>query len=229
MALDITVIQSSFEMLKPIATEAISHFYDTLFLTYPESKNLFRSVDIEKQKSALLSSLVRIVEGLDDLDKLKRYLRPLGSRHVAYGIKEEHYSMIGKSLLLTFRHFFKEKWNSDLEDQWILVIGFIADQMMEGAKERQNNSELNIVTHDNSQLVQSKSGRPEIQDLSHYVRRIARDILLKALESELDTEFMKTAKKKASGILSQAIRDEAEQLHTSLSSPNMKKVSSLET
>lgn len=198
MPLNIALIRASFDEVKPIANEVVTHFYKTLFENYPAAKALFAKTDFEKQKSALISSLVMIVDNIDNADKLTPYLRKMGARHVRYGVQEEHYGMVGKSLIATFRHFFGSNWSAALEEQWVLAIGVVADQMLEGAK-----------VHDLSAQGQHK---PEPQDLSQMVRQLARNLLYKMLEQEADAEFTRIARKKAASILTQALREEAEQI-----------------
>lgn len=219
MSLDKEKIRASFEIVKPIAVEAVTHFYETLFSTFPQSRELFGKVDMDKQRRALIQSLVRIVDGLDDLESLQTYLRAMGSRHVRYGVKEEHYAMVGKSLLSTFRHFFKENWTSELEDQWILAIGFIADQMLEGAKTVTvaQNRQADLSAH-------QRASKVDTNDLPQVVRRIAREILYKALEDEMDGDFMKAARKKAAVVLSTAVREEADAVLAQFHSGQSKKV-----
>lgn len=203
MSLNIPLIRASFDEVKPIANDVATFFYKTLFGTYPASEALFDKTNLEKQKQALIASLVQIVDNLDNAATLVPYLKKLGGRHVKYGTKEEHYSMVGKSLIATLRHFFGRNWTSELEDQWILAIGVIADHMLEGAKEAQQ-SQPKIYE------VNSSTPRGEPQDLSQMVRILARNLLFKVLEQEADGEFMKLARKKASNILTQALREEAD-------------------
>ena len=133
MALDPKIIKESFENVKPIAMEVITYFYDFMFEKYPEAKPLFASVDMEKQKLALINSLVYVVTNLEDGDKLSSYLKGLGSRHVNYGVVEAHYAIVGDCLLSTFAHFFKDGWTPELKSQWTEAYGVIQGFMLEGA------------------------------------------------------------------------------------------------
>ncbi len=206
MSLNISLIRESFEEVKPIADEVVSYFYKTLFDTYPASQSLFDKTDMEKQKKALIGSLVTIVDSIDSTEHLVPYLKKLGARHVKYGTKEEHYSMVGRSLITTFRHFFGNNWTTELEDQWVLAIGIIADQMLEGAREFEKAQASSRVFEINSSTQRNEPG----QDLSIMAKQLARNLLFKLLEQEVDGEFMKQARKKVSNILTQALREEAE-------------------
>ena len=223
MSLNVAVIRSSFEMVKPIAEEAVSYFYDTLFNSYPESKNIFYHVDMDRQKKILFNSLVKIIDGLDHLETLGCNLRGLGGRHLGFGLHEGHYSMVGKSLISTFRHFFKERWTPELEDQWIMALGFIADQLLEGAKQATAAAAIPVGTpvvsmapNYGKKAAEEKAAteKTENYDLPHVIRQIARSVLLKAMEDELTGDLRNVAKKKATHLLTQAIREEADHVQT---------------
>jgi hemoglobin-like flavoprotein len=227
MALDVRIIRESFEQVKPIADEVVSFFYQTLFTQYPEAKKIFEKVDMDKQKKQLIQSLVKIVNGLDDLDSLSQYLRSMGSRHVTYGVEENHYAMVGKSLVTTFRYFFGQDWTLELEDQWILAIGFIADEMLEGAKQVPIIATSNQKTIINPKIhlastLNNHHTDPNHHDLIQAARQVARSALVKAIEDEIDGELKKIAREKASQILAEAIRDEAEQFQKNFSSSKKK-------
>lgn len=129
------MITESFKLLKPQADAVVAKFYETLFNDYPGSNALFARADMKKQKESLINSLVFIVENIDRGGKLFPYLKNLGARHVVYGMKNEHFDWVGKSLLKTFAFFLKNNWTPTLEKQWELAYGVIRDMMKEGAKE----------------------------------------------------------------------------------------------
>lgn len=133
--MNVQLIKDSFELAKPIATEVIDKFYETLWSSFPESKPLFANVDMTRQKKALLGSLVYIVDHVDNPAKLIPYLKKMGARHVGYGTKDAHYRWVGESLLSTFKFFFKEKWTTELHNNWVDAFNFISEKMIEGANE----------------------------------------------------------------------------------------------
>lgn len=132
MSVNIQMIRGSFELAKPIANDVVDYFYKTMFEDYPEAKPLFKAADMEKQKKALLGSLVFIVDNLDKPEKLVDYLQKMGARHNEYGVVFDHYSIVGNSLMKTFSHFFGAKWTKELAAEWIKAYRFIAGEMIEG-------------------------------------------------------------------------------------------------
>ncbi len=221
MSLDFSIIQVSFEKMRPVVDEAAGHFFETLFTKFPESKSLFRSANLEEQKKVWTDSLVKIVEGLSDLPSLTHSLRSIGKRNADSGVKEEHYSMVGKSLITTLKTTLKDQWTAELEDQWILAIGFVADQILEGAFQA-GIQDKEVAPEDPIGEIVELKAKTDSHELSQVVRQIARNLLLKALEEEINGDFSKTARKKAAQVLTQAIKDEAEKLQSQFQLPKKK-------
>lgn len=137
--LDVEMIRSSFEIVKPIALNAANKFYEFLFTDFPASRSLFKHVDLDKQQKALIDSLTFVVNNLENQDKLSKYLNDLGHRHVSYGTKEAHFDWVGSSLIKTFSFFFADKWTPQLEQEWTKAYSIIAQYMQEGmAREQQD-------------------------------------------------------------------------------------------
>lgn len=195
MALNVELIRESFENVKPIADKVSDKFYEFLWGDYPPSKALFEDVKMETQKKALIGSLVFIVENVDNTDKLVPYLKEMGKRHVPYGTKEEHYPMVGGTLLKTFAHFFGDDWTEELNDAWSEAYGVITSVMLEGAAEY-------APTHDDirskaktvcDQLFKEILNEGFDADFEEYVRAKVRKSLYKIIDEESEDLFGKAA------------------------------------
>lgn len=202
MNFDIPMIRASLNELKKYQNEAVSFFYKTLVEASIETKDLLDRLAGGVHEKNAMKFLVQVVDGLQDLPKLNDALQQLSSRHAHKGMNEDHCAMLGKSLLITLQRFHERSqqasWTSQLEDQWIALIGMVADAFMRGA--RGPTVELRV----------------EEFELATLVRQMARDLVFKALELEMDQAWMRAAKKKASQILMQAIREEAENVQNQL-------------
>ncbi len=186
MSLNIPLIRSSFEAVKPISNEAMTHFYETLFQNFPAVKPLFAHTDLERQKKSLIHALAYIVDHLDDSDHLVEYLKKLGSSHVKYSIQDEHYPMIGQSLLSTLKFFFKGNWNAELEMEWTHAYQLISDSMRLGAS---------------AKLKGASSS--EVKD---SIQITARNLLIQSIEKQLaGEEFLSLIREKAKKVLLDAI------------------------
>lgn len=190
MTLDINAIRESFEKAKPIAGDVANKFYEVLFHDFPASKGLFTEVNMDKQKKALIGSLVYIVDHLEDGDKLKDYLMKMGSRHVSYGTQTEHYSWVGQSLLKTFAHFFGPAWTPQLKKEWSTAYTFIAETMLEGAAQK----------------------KPEIVNIREKAKIICNNLLLETMDNHLDDSFIEEARSKVRAILNRLLEEECDKL-----------------
>lgn len=136
MALNVKLIQDSFDQARPLGTEVTKKFYDILFTNYPAAKGFFEKTNFEAQEKALLGSLAFIVDNITDAEKLSKYLGDMGARHVDYGVEQEHYALVGDSLLKTFAFFFKDAWTEELNNEWAAAYGVITELMLAGAAQK---------------------------------------------------------------------------------------------
>jgi hemoglobin-like flavoprotein len=132
-ALQVELLESSFEKVKPQASEFVASFYDNLFTDYPAAKPLFAHSNMAKQETMLLESLVFVVENLRQPGALSDALKGLGARHVKYGALPEHYPLVGNSLIKTFSQYLGDDWTSETQQAWVDAYGVITEVMLEGA------------------------------------------------------------------------------------------------
>ncbi|UBF25250.1 flavohemoprotein [Kovacikia minuta CCNUW1] len=133
MALNIELLEQSFDQIKPCANEFVSSFYTTLFTDYPASQPLFAHTDMASQKQKLLNALVLVIENLRNPDALVSPLRGLGARHVQFGALPEHYPLVGMSLLKTFETYLGNNWTPETKQAWVDAYAAITALMLEGA------------------------------------------------------------------------------------------------
>ncbi len=131
--LQVQLLESSFDKIKPHAGQFVISFYENLFTDYPAAKPLFAHSNMEAQSKKLLDSLVFVVDNLKHPGALTETLHGLGARHVEYGTLPEHYPLVGNSLLKTFEQYLKEEWTPATKQAWIDAYGVIAEVMLEGA------------------------------------------------------------------------------------------------
>lgn len=133
MSLEVKLLETSFEKIKPQANEFVESFYDNLFTANPEAKPLFAKANMAEQKQKLLASLVFIIENLQTPDLLKDRLKGLGARHVQYGTLPEHYPLVGAALLTTFEQYLNSEWTPKVKQAWVDAYGVITTIMLDGA------------------------------------------------------------------------------------------------
>jgi len=76
-----------------------------------------------------------IVENLDHLDSLTPVLHALGQRHVAYGVRPEHYATLSRAFLWALAQSLEATFYPDVKAAWGAVLEAISSTMQEGAAE----------------------------------------------------------------------------------------------
>lgn len=131
----VTLVQESFNKVKPIAPQAAEIFYAKLFELDPALKPLFPNGDNEMktQGNKLMTMLGAAVAGLNNLDALVPVLKDLGKRHVDYNVKASHYDTVGAALLGTLQAGLGDEFTPEVETAWTNVYGVMSSVMIEAA------------------------------------------------------------------------------------------------
>ena len=132
----ITLVQESFEKVKPIAPAAAEIFYTKLFELDPELKPLFptdKEGAMVEQGNKLMNMLAAGVAGLSNLDALIPVLKDLGKRHVAYKVEPSHYDTVGAALLGTLEAGLGDAFTPDVKEAWTNVYGTMSGVMIDAA------------------------------------------------------------------------------------------------
>jgi methyl-accepting chemotaxis protein len=133
MALDLDALETSFDLVAPHGDELVDTFYARLFATAPAVKPLFAGADLDEQKQKLLATLVLLRKSLRDLGAIVPKLRELGRKHVAYGARPEHYTVVGEVLIASMADVAGDAWKPEHQRAWSAAIAVVAGAMLEGA------------------------------------------------------------------------------------------------
>jgi hemoglobin-like flavoprotein len=128
----ITLVQDSFAKVAPIADQAAVMFYDRLFEIAPEVKPMFHG-DMAEQRRKLMATLGVVVTGLTRLETILPAASALAKKHVSYGVKNEHYPIVGSALLWTLEKGLGDAWNPELADAWTTAYGTLSGYMISEA------------------------------------------------------------------------------------------------
>ena len=134
MTLQIELLESSFQALVPQGEAFVTAFYDRLFTSFPQTRAFFAATDMFEQRKKLQQSLALIVQHMQHPEVLGDMLRELGQRHVTYGVRPEHYPIVGAVLLETFADFLGERWTPEYHDAWAQAYEAICSIMLEGTR-----------------------------------------------------------------------------------------------
>jgi hemoglobin-like flavoprotein len=130
----ITLVQTSFAQVTPIADTAAALFYQRLFELNPALRPLFKG-DMREQGKKLMLMLKIVVSGLDRLEMIVPAVQELGRRHVVYGVQAAHYDTVGAALLWTLRQGLNETFTPDIEAAWAAAYTLLAETMKAAAAE----------------------------------------------------------------------------------------------
>ena len=124
----IELVQTSFKKVVPIAGTAADLFYDGLFEIAPDVRSLFPQ-DLSEQKTKLMGMLGTAVGSLHQLDTILPAVKELGKRHVGYGVKPEHYALVGGALLWTLEKGLGADFTPEVKTAWTETYTSLAGVM----------------------------------------------------------------------------------------------------
>jgi NAD(P)H-flavin reductase len=146
---DVAAMRANFGKAAANGDEAPLYFYSHLFLTHPETRELF-PVSMAHQRDRLFSALGDVVARVDDLDSLVPILQQLGRDHRKFGTVAAHYPAVGASLLATLEHF-DDEWTPELAKDWTEAYTLVAEVMVQAAEEAAEEPawwDADVVAHD---------------------------------------------------------------------------------
>ncbi|WP_282608495.1 globin domain-containing protein [Pelagibius sp. Alg239-R121] len=129
---EIDLVRSSFRIVLQDTERVTDRFYRNLFKQAPQTRALFVN-DLGNQSVRVMSQLGLVVSQLQSLEDLTPVLRSLAIRHVGYGVKPEHYSLVGRALLQTLAEVLDERFTSETRLAWITVYSGLSTLMKEAA------------------------------------------------------------------------------------------------
>ena len=124
----ITLVQDTFDKIRPISEKAAKLFYNRLFELDPSLKSLFKG-DMKTQGKMLMQMLDYAVTGLDRLDTIVLAIQNLGIRHVGYGVKDEYYETAREAFLWTLEQGLGKDFTPDVKDAWAEAYKLLSDIM----------------------------------------------------------------------------------------------------
>lgn len=124
----VALVTSSFELVLRAGEPVIVRFYERLFETAPQFKQLFTS-DVKRQARKFLQSLKMIVGSLAATERAVPMLHRLGDRHRGYGVKPEDYEVVGGVLIETLQEGLGDDFTAEVREAWIAAFGLISSIM----------------------------------------------------------------------------------------------------
>ncbi len=127
-------VRTSWQQVRPQGPTVATLFYENLFAAQPALRSLFKT-DLDTQGRQLVAMLDAAVQSLDDLPTLVPVLQRLGSRHAGYGVRDEHYAVVGAALLKTLSQGLGDAFTPAVRDAWVELYDLVASTMTAAARE----------------------------------------------------------------------------------------------
>jgi hemoglobin-like flavoprotein len=124
----IILVQSSFDKIAPISATAGALFYQRLFEMDPNLRRLFTG-DIRAQGRKLMAMIELVVDNLSQFDALLPRIQALGRDHLSYGVRDEHYDIVGAALLWTLHAGLEEQFTAADAAAWAAAYALLAGTM----------------------------------------------------------------------------------------------------
>lgn len=133
----INIIKSTVPALKVHGLDITKTFYKNMFEQNPEVAPLF---DMKKQQSgeqpkALAMTVLAAAQNIDNLEAILPVVNRIAVRHCDCNIKEEHYPIVGKHLLVAIKEVLKDVATDEVLDAWAKAYEVIAQVFIEKEKE----------------------------------------------------------------------------------------------
>lgn len=129
----IDLVKSSWTIVATIDPITVGGlFYERLFEIAPQLRHLFRN-PMPEQSKKLLAMINYVISKLDKLEDIIDEVAKLARRHVSYGVKVEHYTVVGAALLWTLEKGLGESWNSEVAEAWTVCYDILSSAMINAA------------------------------------------------------------------------------------------------
>jgi hemoglobin-like flavoprotein len=128
----IMLVQASLAKAAPIVDVAAGIFYGRLFDIAPEVQRMFKG-DIGEQGRKLMATLGTVVKGLGNIETVLPAAKMLAVKHVLYGVKPEHYVLVGDALIWTLEKGLGDDFTPETRQAWLAAYGTLSAAMIEEA------------------------------------------------------------------------------------------------
>ena len=128
------LVRETFALVEPNAPSVAALFYNELFRADPSLRDMFKS-NMEEQGRKLMQALAFAVAAVDRPEALTPALQAMGQRHVRYGVRTEHYAIVGAALLRTLEKGLGKAFTAEARAAWASVYSIIANTMKAAADE----------------------------------------------------------------------------------------------
>ena len=129
----IELVKSSWSVVSTIDPVVVGGlFYNRLFEIAPQVKHMFHH-PVPEQSKKLLAMISYVIAKLDKLEDIIDEVGKLAQRHNSYGVRPEHYTIVGNALIWTVEQGLGENWNQPVKEAWIECYTILSTAMIAAA------------------------------------------------------------------------------------------------
>ena len=131
-AKQVALVQKSFEKAATLGEQVADIFYKELFAIEPALQGMFKG-NMAEQKKKLLATLAMVVRSLHMPEAILKPVQNLAVKHLDYGVKPGHYTLVGNALLRTLRKGLGADYTAEVEAAWTEAFRTLASIMKDAA------------------------------------------------------------------------------------------------
>ncbi|GAA5189529.1 FAD-binding oxidoreductase [Rugosimonospora acidiphila] len=135
------LLKESWSIVEDRQDKVGGYFYARVFLSNPQLRDLF-PVQMDVQRTRLLSAIVTAVQSIEDPDRFNEYLGSLGRDHRKFQVEPAHFDGVGDALVEALRIVAGDQWCSEYDQAWRDAYQAMAERMMAGAEADSGNPPL---------------------------------------------------------------------------------------
>lgn len=123
------IIKSTVPVLREHGVAITTRFYQRMFENNAEVAPMF---DMARQRNgeqpkALAMAVMGAAENIENLSAIMPLVQNIGARHVACGVKPEHYPIVGSNLLAAIKEVLGDVATDDIMKAWEEALGILAE------------------------------------------------------------------------------------------------------
>lgn len=123
------IIKSTVPVLREHGVAITTRFYQRMFENNAEVAPMF---DMARQRNgeqpkALAMAVMGAAENIENLSAIMPLVQNIGARHVAFGVKPEHYPIVGSNLLDAIKEVLGDAATDDIMKAWEEAFGILAE------------------------------------------------------------------------------------------------------
>ena len=129
----IDIIKATVPALREHGVTITTRFYERMFEKNPEVAPLFNMARQRngEQPKALAMAVLGAAENIENLGAIMPLVEKIGARHVAAGVKPEHYPIIGANLLAAIKEVLGDAATDEIISAWEKTYGVLAEIFIE--------------------------------------------------------------------------------------------------